>query len=282
MHPLADPLGVMGPAWGWSGRSLSVWGLQGWVPLLIAPLYWKKKGAGRASVPFPTLRLLLLEVTPGKPQRPTELKPNLAWLPQVAGKASVTCGAGWRPRGHGLPAWPGSSLGGLGPCPGGRAVRCGEGEGWERGLGALKFKAHLLSTKRKSERAFIRWISRARPRRASQRARSTPPRPSSCAAAAAGSAGGTCCLNCSNPRAEPPAGGAPALGWKPPGAGLRGNFTLFFPLGQGTRSGLEPKRRKGSLLPRGGAVDKGIGEKEDRGTVPVASSPPTSTARWSR
>lgn len=87
---------------------------------------------------------------------------------------------------------------------------------------------------------------------ASQRARSTPPRPLQLRRRHrwAGSAGGTCCLNYSNPKAEPAGGRGAGLELEAARRRLQGSFTLFFPLGQRTRSGLEPKKKKRGPLAR--------------------------------
>lgn len=97
-------------------------------------------------------------------------------------------------------------------------------------------KVHLPTPiKRKRKWVFILWISRAPGRgekEESQRARIEPPHPlpglslRGCSRGAQ-SAGGTCCLNCSNPKAEPRAGGERACGLKASRKGWRGDCPTF-------------------------------------------------------
>lgn len=58
-------------------------------------------------------------------------------------------------------------------------------------------------------------------------------------------------MNCSNPKAEPAGGRGAGLGLEAARRRLQGSFALFFPLGQRTPSGLEPKKKKRGPLASG-------------------------------
>ena len=90
---------------------------------------------------------------------------------------------------------------------------------------------------------FPERLEEARRRRASTQGASLPAPSQGSAAAVAQSAGGTSCLNCSNPKAEPSAGGAPARRLKAAATGVGGvgrgsaarpPLPSLFPLGQRT------------------------------------------------